>query len=397
MDPTTGPIHLNRRDDPKRPDPAINGRGVKIPRISTFFRGSIRHILKVHHDLCTVRGDCLSMSDQQPDTIENRQIVELEHWFFSKMEGLRFQADDLSGQPRVVVPYQKTEAGLSFAAIAKEFAISPESPDGIMLARIATGLKYVKGLFPGDPLPKEILTGEASWTLSPKHILIAHQRVAMRLVSLMSGDEPTISDPAELLKMVDDPAIKKKINVAFGVAAEKLGLPPEQKGEVIEFVNRLANEMAYIEALRERFDDVIVVREKVQLARKKYSREPLVRETTDQVARLIEKAAKEYGGVFKEIDAHTAEIMEMLRNLADEIIYIRRHRDDLHVRLLAWDDLLTLWAETKVECSMKVTELIRATHRFLAPRFLTAIDWLEMARQERMKSNRGPVKSMSWG
>jgi len=336
------------------------------------------------------------MSDQQGAIADNRQTIALEHWFFNKMEGLRFQVDELSGQPRVIVPYQKTEASLPFASIAKEFGIAPESPDALMLARIATGLKYVKGLFPGDPLPKEILTGEASWSLSPKHILIAHQRVAMRLVSLMSADEPTVTDPVELLKMVDDPAIKKKINAAFGVAAEKLGLPPEQKEEVIGFVNKLANEIAYIEALREIYNEIIDMREKIQLARKKYSREPLVRETADQVARLIEKATKEYGAVFEGIDGHTADIMEMLRNLAEEINYIRRLRDDLHIRLLAWDDLLTRWEEITVECSMKVTELIRATHRFLAPRFMTVVDWLDVARQERMKSNRGPIKAMAW-
>ena len=147
-----------------------------------------------------------------------------------------------------------------------------------MMARIAMGLKYVKVLFLGDPLPKDTLNGEASWTLSPKHILIAHQRVAMRLVNLMSADEPTVTDPAELMKMADDPMVKKKINQAFAVAAEKLGLPTERKEEVIGFVNQLANEMADIQALRDRFDKIVMMREKIQLARTKYSREPLVRE-----------------------------------------------------------------------------------------------------------------------
>ncbi len=105
------------------------------------------------------------------------ESVKFDHWFFKKMEGLRFQADERSGQPRVIVPFQKTEACMTFAAVAKEFGIAAETPDGVMLSRIASGLKYVKGLFPGDPLPKEILTGEASWALAPRYILIAHQRV----------------------------------------------------------------------------------------------------------------------------------------------------------------------------------------------------------------------------
>ena len=114
------------------------------------------------------------------------------------------------------------------------------------------------------------------------------------------------------------------------------------------------------------------------------------------MARLIERAAKDYLVIFAEIDAHTGEIMEMLRNLTEEINYIRRHRDDLHVRLLAWDDLSTKWSDVQVECSMKITELISRNPPLLAPRFMTVVDWLEVARRERMKSNRGPVKSMAW-
>ncbi len=218
----------------------------------------------------------------------------------------------------------------------------------------------------------------------------------MRLVNLMSADEPTVTDPAELLQLVDDPSIKKKINDAFAMAAEMLGLPLERKEEVIAFVNNLANEMAYIEALRDRFDKITAMRDKIQLARKTYSREPLIRETVDQVARLVEKAITQYSAIFEEIDAHTNEVMTMLRNLASEIGYIRQHRDDLHIRLLVWDDLLTEWSETRVLCSLKVTELIRATHRFLAPRFMTVVDWLDMAREEQMKSMRRSGKGMSW-
>ncbi len=336
------------------------------------------------------------MASEEAATPEKCKIVELEHWFFSKIENLRFQIDGASGKPVVVIPFKKTEAYLSFSAVAKEFAIASDSPDGIMLALVGSGLKYVKGLFPGDPLPTEILTGEASWTLLPKHILLAHQRVAMRLVSLMSANEPTVTDPIILLQMAGDPEVKKKVNEAFALAAVKLGLPAECKEEVIGFVNTLANEMAYIEALRDLFDQMLRMREKIQLARRKYSREPLQRETMDQVARLMEKAVKEYAVVFDEIASHTSEIIEMLRNLAEEIAYIRRHRDDLHVRLLAWQELLAQWASVQVERSMVLTELIHSTHRFLAPRFMTVVDWLEVAQKERQKSGKNSKSVMAW-
>ncbi len=328
----------------------------------------------------TAAGDC-------------REIVQFEHWFFRKVGGLRFQADEFTGQPKVIVPFMRTEACLSFPAVMKEFDIGAETADGQMLARVAAGLRYVKGLYPGDPLPAEIITGEASWTVEPHHIRIARQRVAMGLIRLVSGDTPAVNDRVELLRLADDPVVRKKVNAAFAIAAERLGMAADRKEEVIGFVDRLVHELAYIEALHERLDDIDRMRQKIQLTRRKYSREPLLREVVDQVARLVERATRQYSAVFDEIAAHTCEIMTMLRNLAEEIRSIRAYRDDLRVRFLAWDDLLEKWMEIRVECSLRVTELIQATHRFLAPRFMTAVDWLELARRERGTVT---LKAVAW-
>ncbi len=321
--------------------------------------------------------------------------VELEHWFFHKVDGIRFQTHEATGQPGVVVILGKNESFLPLSSVIKEFDLRPETPDGRTLAAIGKGLKYVKGLLLGDPLPKEILTGEATWSLAPVHLKSAHQRVAMLLLGLVSDAETPITDPSEFAKRADDPVIKRKVNEAFTVAAEQLGLAASQKQEVVEYVNTLASELGYVEALRERLFSIDQMRVKIQSLRKRYSREPLVRETVDQVARLIGAATKLYTAIFKEVDAHVSDIISMLRDLESEIKYIRRHRDDLHVRFMAWDDILMQWAAPQVEFSMKATELIQATHRFLAPRFMTFTDWLAVARSEQKKRS-GRIQTMHW-
>ena len=99
----------------------------------------------------------------QPNgTPERRTHVELDHWFFHKVEGIRFQLHQTTSQPGVTINMAKNEAFLTLASLKKEFNIDPVSRDGLMMNQIADGLKFVKGLLIGDELPKEILTGEAS-------------------------------------------------------------------------------------------------------------------------------------------------------------------------------------------------------------------------------------------
>ena len=340
------------------------------------------------------------MSDiaaSSPDTEPARPThVELDHWFFHKVEGVRFQLHQVTGQPGVMITLAKNEAFLTLVSLKKEFQIDSSTPDGQMLNLISDGLKYVKGLLMGDELPREILTGEASWQPSPTNIAVAHQRVGMRLITLVSTDEPTTTDPKELLALADDPAIKKKINEAFEVAAIELGMRREQKHEVIGFVNALAGELGHIEFLREKFLQIDSMRERIQKVRVLHSRTASIRESSDQVARLIERAVKEYQAIFDDIDEHTSAVVPLLRDIDDSIKSIRKVRDDLHVRFLAWDDLLKEWEAPLVEYSFKVHDLLRTTHQFLAPRFMSFTDWTAIARGEQKRRARLRIQPMAW-
>ncbi len=332
-----------------------------------------------------------------PDTgSAQRTHVELDHWFFKKVEGIRFQNHQTTGQAGIIITMAKNEAFLTLASLKREFQIDGTSADGQMLNLVADGLKYVKGLLIGDELPKEIMTGEASWKLSPKHLAVAHQRVAMRLITLVSTDEPTTTDPAELLALADDPSIKKKINEAFEVAAIELGMQRDQKEEVINFVNTLAAELGYIEFLREKFQRIDAMRERIQKVRVLHSRTASIRESSDQVARLIERAVKEYQSMFDAIDERTSAVVPLLREIDDSIEYIRKMRDDLHVRFMAWDDLLAEWEPRLIEHSFKIADLLRTTHQFLAPRFMSFTDWTAIAREEQKKRSRLRVQPMAW-
>ncbi|MDR3435499.1 hypothetical protein [Telmatospirillum sp.] len=319
-----------------------------------------------------------SGSNPSPATASQLESVTFEHPFFSRMEKGFFHIHPLTGEPVMAVHISNNEALLPFPGLKREFNLNEH--DCRMLDVLADGLKYVNGLKMGEALPKEILTGEASWDPSKRHELIAHQRITMQLVSWMSGSDTLITDPDELLQLAEDPATKKRVNDAFGEAAERIGIGRNNREQMLEYVKKLSHELAYVEALRDKMTELSSVQQKVLGLRKVYSRERSVAEVLDQVVKLVELAMTDFSGRFLELDGQTGEILAVLKNLENQVLFIRDKRDDLHIRLMAWDDVIRDWKSVEVCVSYKVNDLIAQFYRFLAPRFMKVDDWVLMTK-----------------
>jgi len=318
-----------------------------------------------------------ALDSPAPDAIPR---VVFDNVFFHKLEDAFFQKSEQSGEVVLTIRFAKNHVSLPFKGIRREFKIADGSPDDLMLEQVTKALKYVKGLRLGDPLPKEILTREASWELSERHLQIAYQRVSIQLVNWMTGGQQVVTDPEELLQLANDPQIKKTVNKAFGEAAEKLGLGRDNKEAVVTHVETLAHELAYIEALRDRFRHVERMEKKIQDLRRLYGRERSVLEVADQVARLGLRAVDDFNAAFLEVDAQTGEILSVLRNLDSQIAYIRDKRDDIHAKLMAWDDILAEWDSVEIKMSPDKPEVLRRAYQFLAPRFMAVKDWILMSK-----------------
>lgn len=324
--------------------------------------------------------------------------VEFEHPFFAKLEDCFFQAHQNSGEPVMCVSISSNQAQLPFPGLKREFNLGAR--DQQMLDLLSEGLKYVSGLKIGDPLPKEIITGEATWELSKRHVIIAHQRISMQLVNWLTGVEDLITDPDALIQLADDPTTKKKINEAFGEAAERLGIGRENKQEMVKYVEKLATELAYIEALRDKFGNVVEIQKKVDGLRKVYSRERTISDMIDQIRKLFEIAVKDFKKRFFEIDAMTGEILSVLKNLENQVRFIRTQRDDLHIRLMAWDDLINEWKRVEVCVSYHILNTLNRVYQFLAPRFMKVDDWVLMNKlreqTEQKKQKASTAKALVW-
>ncbi|OSQ36185.1 hypothetical protein [Thalassospira mesophila] len=307
--------------------------------------------------------------------------LDLQHKIFRTFDECHFQKSDISQESLFVLQMSEgSTVSLPLRAVCREFGIDEDSNDGELIGLVDKALDFINVLRPGDDLPLEVLTGEASWAVDNNHRQIAYNRVTMQLVTWMSGSEELITDPEKLLQIAEDPGTKRKINEAFDEVSEKLGMGKENREEVINLVHQVADELAYIETLREKYRLVQMVDSKLQELRRIYAHEKGVLETVTQVIRLIDDAMKRFETSFDEIDANTGEIMSVLRNFTTQRQYIRTKRDDLFRRLRAWEPLFEQWSALTPERDPETVKLVRETYQFLAPRFMKVKEWLLMTK-----------------
>ncbi|MBF0561368.1 MAG: hypothetical protein HQL37_04970 [Alphaproteobacteria bacterium] len=320
--------------------------------------------------------------------------IVFEHKFFTSLQKMYFRISEQTGDPVLVIKLSTYDATLSFPGIKREFLIADDSRDGRMLALVAEALGFVKVLQVGDPLPREVISTEASWEPSSRHFQVAYNRLTMQMVTWLSGDETVINNPDELMQLAGDPITQRKVRTAFEEAAEKMGIGRDRKQDVIEHIESLAKELAYIEALRERFGSIKEMEKKIQGLRRLYGHERSLLEIADPSARLIQRAIREFQNPFDEVDAQTGEILAVLRNLDAQVKFIRRTRDFLFRRFAAWEDILKEWAPVPITRSAQTQELFRSTYKFLAPRYMQVNEWVLASKL--IESTKKKVAMMTW-
>jgi hypothetical protein len=314
------------------------------------------------------------------DDTELESTVTFEHKFFTSFEDLYFRMTD-EGEPVAVLKLANNNAMLSFDSIRREFGIAKDSHDARMLELVGQGLQFVRGLRPGDDLPKEVTTREASWEPGDKHIVIARHRLTMQLVTWLTGDEHIFTSVEELMQLSDDPQVKKNVTLAFSEAAEELGLGRDRREEITKYIELLAHELAYIEHERDMFGEIKKIDDKIQGLRRAYGTDKGLLITIDQVARLSQRALKVFQDYFDQVDAQTGEVMAMLKNIDNQVEYIRHVRDELHRRMIPWEDMIRIWKSVFVLKSDENINRIRDMYQFLAPRFMQVNEWVLMTKR----------------
>jgi hypothetical protein len=278
------------------------------------------------------------------------------------------------GQACMALKLGTLDALVPLPALIKEFGLDGTA-DGALLGLVVSGLKFVKVIRPGDSIPREILDGTASWSVSDEHLEAARGRLTLQLYSFLGGHERIVTDEIEILQMVDDPGVKTRIRDGMGTVAERLGLPPERADEVDATLDRFARDFAYIVALRARAGIIAGLVDKVAALRRLYRRDRNVEEELIRINNLLQKPIGKFQRFFAEIDANTGEVMGILANTDRHLAYVRQARDTAHLRLLKWDDLFAVWEALPLEIASGTEAAIRKLYQFLAQNFLVESSW----------------------
>jgi hypothetical protein len=301
----------------------------------------------------------------------------LQHRLFASFADPLFRRAESDGSPVMVVKLGDREAAIPLRSLQREFAIADDSDDGRMLGLIAQSLDFISLLRVGDALPTEVLSGQASWEPDLVHLEISKARLQWQLVAWLNsgtGAETPALDAESLLQVADDPARKAQVQQAFAKAAEALGMPSREA--VIQLVEELAQELAYIEALRDRLlRRVKGMSDKLNRMAQNYHGDASHLETLTQVRRLTNIAFKQISHRFDELDAQTGEVMSALRNADSQRVFIRSNRDWLYRTQRAWHALLTDWDVAGIGYDEGVLLLLNRSYHFLAPRFMPVTEW----------------------
>jgi hypothetical protein len=324
-----------------------------------------------------------------PDGVMADHCV-LEHRMFRVLGASLFRRAETDGAPSVIVMLGDREAALPLRSLQYEFGIDDDSADGQMLVLIAGALDFVSCLRIGDPLPAEVLSGTASWEPDPAHMHLASAKLRLQLVGWLNSGSTTANaglDPGHLAHLDDNPALRQRVQEAFDRAAEELGVP--DKESVVQMVEKLAGELAFIEALRDRLlNRVSLMSLKIERMAAGPRPDGVPMETLTQVRRLASKALREISLRFDELDAQTGEVMSALRNADSQRAFIRSNRDWLYRSLRAWEPILCEW-----DAMGDVRGTFIHTYRFLAPRFMSVTEWISQTQPATTKKT---VNHMVW-
>lgn len=310
--------------------------------------------------------------------MEKAAQFNFQHRLF-KIEGGFFRRDSLTGEPVYNLPSDDLKVVLPINALRTEFRIEGDHPDAPLIDLVGQALKHVREVHPGDSIPNEVLDGSASWSIEPRHYKRARMRIDVQLASWISGDEQVLVDDDLLEQVADDPKTKEKLDKAIVRLGEEIGggadatLSPTDR--VSQRIEALVRELSYIEALREHFQMLDTIAQKLEKLMKLFKTSRVVKDDISRVKVLFATPDKDIKALCSDMDDHTSEVRSLVLNYENSVSYIRDKRDLLRGYSLEWEHIFDLWRETPIVADENAVRLIRATYQFLSQRYAPVVKW----------------------
>lgn len=311
------------------------------------------------------------------DSVQLPEIVSFEHPFFRTFENTHFRlSEPPESRPVLVGDLGDQDVTLTLTGVAREFHIDKNSTDGVMLEVVARSLEFVSAVKPGDAVPVEVLTGDASWDPEAIHEERARRRVNLATVTWHDGGAPAILDTKDVDGAYEAADAEAKRDGAIAALGEKVGAEGDLAAQVDEFIA----EVAFIEALRDKYLAIYRVKAVISAIRKQHAKEMSVSDELEPVSRLIGIPVAAFHETLAEVDSRIADPEAVFDAFEDTEKFMRDSRNDLFRRMSAWDDIIAFWGEIdpRQPEMFNLIERARELYRFLAPRYMPVDEWVLM-------------------
>jgi hypothetical protein len=292
-----------------------------------------------------------------------------EHNVF-KVKGGRFAFTADGTEPAFHIMLGDLAAALRLPGLRKEFAIDGASSDGRLLSVVEKSLRFVKEIRHGDSIPRELLDGTASWSVSDDHRAIARGRLLGHVIGSSRGKAAAGDANAWRRLAANEGEPAQRAREAAGGIAEALGLGSGGQEEILGRIDLLARELCYIEALRERSGLLRTIAANLNSLAKLYRGDRAVIDDISRVNTLLQRPFADFDRAFDRLDDATAEILTVLGGVAGHVQLIRKTRDDVHVRLMPWDTVIATWTKLDPVRGPAAEVAIEELYRFAARHYM---------------------------
>jgi hypothetical protein len=330
-------------------------------------------------------------------TFHPPEVVAFEHGFFASFPDAYFRLSENGNTPVVAFEMGDQKVTLPFSGIKREFKLPEFCADAVMLNIIVQALNFVNILRIGDPIPPEVLTGEASWDPGPNHLAAAERRLSTELVGWSLGQEVPRGDPVRLRQFVAQNVNETAVNEALGQLSGLFGFGADGVGRLTVTMNDISDELAYIMALRERCQSVSSVGQKLKHLGREFTHHASVMADLQPALRLIKAPIQEFGEKLSGVDNKMSEIVTLFGDFESTQGLLRSSRDDLHCRLEPWDGIANDWERVNVTAldPFSITHKLRDLYRFLASRFMPTDEWALVLSRDGDEDD-GQVPVVTW-
>ncbi len=306
-------------------------------------------------------------TEQLPDK------VGFEHNFFQLIEDAHFRmSDPKDGRPMMVGSLGEQDVAISLTGIAREFGIERDSDDGRMIQLVARSLNFAKTLRPGDKIPVEVLTGEASWDPDPEHLDFTRKRMEIQLVTWHGGSQEVVESREQADERHEQCGAAANLDSAFAALGEHTGTE-----NLTDLFNVFVAEVARFEQLREKFREVGRIKAKIDAFRKLHTDELSILNEIDPVLRLIRVPISQFAQHFRDLDEQLSDIEKVFADFDNVLGSLKKLRNALYSELSAWSGEVGRWesADPRHPESVDLVDEVREFYHFLAARYLQSVEW----------------------